>query len=984
MTSHLTRLFLYFPLFRFRWITGAALALFIGAPAWGQTLTTGALQIGVEGADGSPIAGALIQITGPLPPTPGHTDAAGSAGFRLLPPGTYQARIEAAGYRPVVVRSVAVVAGAVHRIRAELVAAPPPVVAVDTVFDARRAIVGAGWIPTASLLAALPDLGSDISDLAGLHSRFDPYLGGDALPGRETGLFVDGVPFTASAHPWLKGRSAGGLPFPRASLGQLRLVPDPLDIEWAGVAGPIVAAGTGGEDTHVTGLWSGSPVTAVDLTEPPPLRSLWFSGATRLTLVPDTSFLSFALDARQVQHILSPITSDSLAAALAAAAGVPALDESLSSPFVAERTTGAGTARLDWRLTATSLLLARASLATVDGVRAGPSAPPEPWTPHEQEPSGTGTDFSAMAQLLTDVSPTMTFEIRGGLSKSSREFGSAEPDEVGLPATLFVSPPIAAGATAGLAATVERRDLHGTAAIHMQARGARVKAGGQVALSSHESRQLAARDGFFLLGGEGPELTEGSYFFTPGPAPTASFDVMEYGGFAQLESEVVPGFDVVAGVRFDRETLPVSDFRLDENWVRASGMLAIADRTLDKASGRFGFTWDVASNQTTFLEGSIGSHYGRFDPSLLAEAVAGPIETRSFSGVTGWPDSPEGEVDDGARSSLLAGELQAPRTIRGRVALRQALGGQTHLTLGVGFRTTDFIPRRTDLNLVPIPSGRAPDGRELFGTPLAQGALLLAAPNSSRRFSDFDVVWGVVTDGWSRNRSFDALLEHSGPGAVELFAGYTLSETEDNWWGAASAQPEASLSPAVSSDRDWVEGTSDFDVRHRVAAGLRLGLPFASVSAVYRFRSGLPFTPGFRGVDANLDGSAWNDPAFVPDLPADLSTRWSCLEEAAGGVVTRNSCRGEGAHRVDVRLALRLFRMGGSALQLVVDGLDLAEGDRGVVDTALLLLDSEGDITRSGESVIIPYRINPGFGTTVKTGAGGRTLRIGLRLGSDR
>jgi hypothetical protein len=264
--------------------------------------------------------------------------------------------------------------------------------------------------------------------------------------------------------------------------------------------------------------------------------------------------------------------------------------------------------------------------------------------------------------------------------------------------------------------------------------------------------------------------------------------------------------------------------------------------------------------------------------------------------------------------------------------------------------------------------------------------VLQAAPNSSRRFSDFDVVWGVMTDGWSRNRSFDALVEHSGPGSLELFAGFTLSETEDNWWGASSAQPEASLPPAVNSDQDWVEGASDFDVRHRVAAGFRLGLPFegASVSAVYRFRSGLPFTPGFRGVDANLDGSAWNDPAFVPALPADLSSRWPCLEESAGTVVTRNSCRGEGVHRVDVRFAVGLFPVGGSALQLVVDGLDLAGGDREVIDTALLVLDSGGQITRSGETVSIPYRINPGFGTAVKTGVTGRALRIGLRLGSDR
>src|SRR5690606_32789463 len=130
-----------------------------------------------------------------------------------------------------------------------------------------------------------------------------------------------------------------------------------------------------------------------------------------------------------------------------------------------------------------------------------------------------------------------------------------------------------------------------------------------------------------------------------------------------------------------------------------------------------------------------------------------------------------------------------------------------------------------------------------------------------------------------------------------------------NLAGAAGAAPDDALTPLpTASGTDWREGRSDFDVPHRLSAGaeLRIGGPLnARLAGVYRYRSGDPFTPGFRdGVDANGDGSGRNDPAFVDERIAgvsELARAWPCLRTQSGALAERNACRGPGVHGLDVR-----------------------------------------------------------------------------------
>jgi hypothetical protein len=195
--------------------------------------------------------------------------------------------------------------------------------------------------------------------------------------------------------------------------------------------------------------------------------------------------------------------------------------------------------------------------------------------------------------------------------------------------------------------------------------------------------------------------------------------------------------------------------------------------------------------------------------------------------------------------------------------------------------------------------------------------------------------------------------------------------------------------PAGLNGQDWAEGVPDLDIPHNVSAGVLLptishALGFR-LGVLYSYRSGYPFTPGFRdGVDVNADGSN-NDPAYVDEAitgTADLYGAWSCLLGQAGRFAARNSCRSRGIHRLDVRVRtapLRFFHLQG---QILIDGLNLMDSADGLPDRALYLVDAKQSISTDAATgvVSIPLIINPGFGRSLVRLTSGRSLRIGLRL----
>jgi hypothetical protein len=308
-------------------------------------------------------------------------------------------------------------------------------------------------------------------------------------------------------------------------------------------------------------------------------------------------------------------------------------------------------------------------------------------------------------------------------------------------------------------------------------------------------------------------------------------------------------------------------------------------------------------------------------------------------------------------------------------------------------RLTEFLLRRSDLN-VPVESALSGEGERRVLAPLASwgGVVGPASPGAWRRFGEYDAVWALNGDGWSRYRGLTIGFDQPFARGGVFFASYTFSETTDNLVGLAAGDRLATLSPGVdeAGTSPWDEGRSDLDIPHRVAAGLTLPVPTGLVgylSAVYRARSGSPFTPMVRrGLDVNGDGSWSNDVAWIPadaELPS-LALLAGCVSVPTNGFPERNSCRGALVQELDLRLTLGPARVGRTEIELVADLINATDQEDGVPDDALLLLDPSQPISANAGIVTIPYVPNPDFGSLLARTDRGRQLRLGVRIGGSR
>jgi hypothetical protein len=306
------------------------------------------------------------------------------------------------------------------------------------------------------------------------------------------------------------------------------------------------------------------------------------------------------------------------------------------------------------------------------------------------------------------------------------------------------------------------------------------------------------------------------------------------------------------------------------------------------------------------------------------------------------------------------------------------------------YRTTNFLVRRSDLNLFTTPSAHDQHGRAIFG-PLVKSGELIGVAQPNRRFTDFDMVSALSADGWSHYWGITANLERPVTRNLGFFASYTYSNTKDNWLGGKTANgPQSELSPFPDDASDtWREGTSDFDLPHRIAAGIELraaGPLQPHVTAIYKYRSGYPFTPGFReGVDVNGDGSGSNDPAFVDDDVAGMSEvlgAWDCLRTQVGRFAERNACRQSGVHSLNARLGLTLVRSAGTSAGVFVEGINLIQSSQAEPDRALYLIDRNAAlvVNQATGLVTTPLVANTHFGMPLARFGTGRLLRIGLQV----
>jgi hypothetical protein len=952
-----------------------------------QGSTSAAVAGSVTTAGGVPLPGALITLTsltngGSRQAT---TNGSGGYSFALIAPGSYEIRAEALGYRPVVARTLMLGGGERASVALVLNIAPPPVLTVDTVALAgatsSRVRAGGTRFGIADL-DGLPHRYQDLTSVAGLSNSADASLGSMGLPGSLSLVIADGVPFYRAGHPLARAESVGSPLFGRSSLGAVTVFEDAADAEMSGAAGGFVGVATRSGSTagglSLDGAWSGDPLWSSDRLdfEAPSLKS--FEAGARATIVvsPGVSQLSVAGDAFRQDAPLAPRIDE---AGQAAFAGLdPSLVAELVAPSVERLARYSGMARFDAQPTATSQIFFRGGAAYSKREFDGPG------------PIGLARDvalpeesveFSVAGGWTGEYRPGVIFEMRAGVSGSDRTF---EPANASRPAAVLVGSAARLGGVAWGEAEAQRLDVVLLPGVRWSLGQGVLKLGVAARVTSHTVAQGQSLELFYS---DGPALVAGQGLAYAADAPVAEFSTREVGAYAQYDFDLSPALSGSVGGRFDYELLPESEASLSTTWLQASGLRNDEyPSKFSQVGARASLTWDPSLDGSTRIYGTMSMHHGDVDPGALSQLLSqdGSATSTVFAG-TGL-DWPMGSLPGGATAqptlTLFGPDVRAPRSTRGTVGLVRRLTGSLNLQASAAYRRTDFLLRRRNLNRPP--TGQAVDefGRDVFGTLQQDGTVVSATGADVRRFPAFNDVWALDPDGWSEYWGVTGALEYTS-GATSLYAAYTRSATTDNWLGGAEGLTGAQLSPLLPGTEDWTEGTSDFDAPDRVVIAATTGMSLATLSAVYRYRSGLPFTPRYRaGVDANGDGSVRNDVAYVDaTLAAPLLEAWPCLDDQLDAFAKRNSCRGAAVHALDVSVRFRVGRVMGREASLVIDGLDVIETKDGLVDDALLLVDPTGTISTGGGTVIVPVIANPDFGKVVYPASRGRMIRIGFRIG---
>jgi len=961
-----------------------AVVSFLAVPLAAQTVTSGTIHGVAFSTEGQILSGVDVTLTHHATgwQRTVETNAVGAFRSPALLPGRYDLRAERLGYRPLVVLDVTVSPAAAVSVDLHLAPAEPPVTQVDTVAfveGALHASLARGTWELGNDLVDLVDPQGRVSSLATLAAVSTGGLAMEGLPDRLGSVGVDGIPHTSAASPGVSRTDLSTLGLPFSDLNHAEIVSG-TDVEWPGFGGELLSAFTAHapRDPQLRAFADADGKT---------FRGALLAGGP---IVRDTAWGMLGVDARRLQtRTAAPWPDDSLADRVVAFAH-DSLQTDLSAylrPVTEQTDVITAFGRFDWEIASGQMVSLRASVTDRSSSDLDLGA---------QRFVGLGTsldarDISASGALDSHLFGALRADVSLAVNRSTRDYSAPT-----LPGTVIVADGLSAGADGALPGRFERDETRLLAALRLRAGRHELKAGFVMTSTAHDITYDPYRAGSYLFGSVSDvALGRGAFIQSVGGLPAASFTIHSFTLFAQDSWSPLGGLNILYGVRFfEREQWPTGGVATDARWLSLTGTSnAAVPRLKARTSPRLSFTWAAGPHGEWLLRGDGGVFAEGVDPSVLAEVLThdGTSQMRRGLGMLGvWPGSPDSTAAPitGTALTLLNPDFQAPRTGRVNLSLARQLGTGVSLQVAGQYRHTDFLPRRSDLNLAVAPQYTDQFGRPIYGTLQQLGSMVAVTPGSNRLFSDFDRVWALDPSGYSDYLGLTVSFERVSERGLSLWASYSYSRTTDNTPGLWGTVPDAQLSPfpTAAAGADWRNGRSDLDVPHRAVVGAEWSLGLVTLGGLVRYQSGAPFTPGFRdGVDANGDGAAGNDPAFVADTVSGAAAvigKWSCLQRQIGRFAARNSCRGPAIVSADARLVVRLFEAFGAPADLVVDGINLVSTNEGIIDRALYLVDATRALTTNSVTgvVTVPLVANPNFGKLLVRRSPGAGVRAGLRF----
>jgi len=911
-----------------------------------------------------------------------------------LVPGAYALLAEQVGYQPVRLTAIPVAAGEATTITLRLERRPPPVSApVERRFEGLGPTSGGTRFEARSLEAfdrfrSATDLVNTSSGVVGDFDGAQAFgLGANGMTPGYSQLVVDGLQESLLRHPGLPANAGAAPIFARDGVTQVDLFGWGSSSSLPTTSGNTIAMTSRyGSSRSLFRPWlsySGSSLGGAAVDNPADSSASSFRAGIALggPIKGDTASWFLRLDYQQLQQPSArPFESlDSELVTGITDAAEPTTVAALLRPVLRTWTGFTGQAGVAYRIGRDVRVTGRLGMASWDE-----DAP----TLGMALTNGAGnrvesSDVSG-AVGVEYSSEVVTSTTTAGYQSSSRTWSSGS-----VPYTTLGTESVAFGAEPSLPGTFDESMIQLGQLFVLPFGRHEFRAGGMVgrrAFTYDWLTDAAGHAGYGSVDDFAAGL--GSFVRTTASSPADQVALIEYAVFADGIFRLSPQLDVELGARFQVEKLPTDLTTPSIELAQAFGISnAVVPTSRSSSVGpRVGLTFRPGSSGRTELRVGGGLVPGRWDRAVLAEVARGAGEVRVARGLgsVGWPTATN--LTSSPVSSLFGDGVKAPRTFVLDGMLRHALADGLVVAVAGGYRHTDYLLRRDDLNRPAAPLVTGNDLRPIWGSLDQVGSLIAPTPGSNTRLREFDHVYGLASTGFSDAYEVRVGVSRAMGAGVELLANYTWSKVRDNMVGARSADPADRLLPLGGSVAapTWDEGRSDLDVPHRLAAMLRWTAPGDNLSlgARFRMRSGLPFTAGFPlGTDVNGDGSSGNDPvapSSVPGLGNLLSTA-GCTP-GTSAFALRNGCREASVQALDLQASVRL-PMSGGGVRLTIDAFNLATSATGRVDRAAVQIDPSGSITHDAAGrLVLPLVLNSNFGNLLVRRNDPRTIRIGLRV----
>ncbi len=460
--------------------------------------------------------------------------------------------------------------------------------------------------------------------------------------------------------------------------------------------------------------------------------------------------------------------------------------------------------------------------------------------------------------------------------------------------------------------------------------------------------------------------------FVNGSARTFRQDFSNYNGLVDYAGDYVSGYiqddwrpssrlTVNFGIRYDYERQPNSE---DKNPLYPA-IESIPSDT-NNWGPRLGFAWDPAGNGKSVVRGGVGVFYV-YSPSLLTANALLNNGVRvldyniTCSATTPCPLYPNLWVNPPLSGASKPGlfvydkGFQNTNTTRISLGYEQEVGKDLAVGADLIYARTKNLERVRDANLTLV--GVTPDGRPMYST-------------SPRPNTSFGAIQTFTSDGDGEYKGVLLSLRKRFSKGFQFAASYAYGDSRDNQSNERSVSIGTN-SPEDANNLNWDYGPSDFDIRHTVVISGVFNLPWGfTVSPLYRWRTGAPWTPG-NSIDVNGDG-VFNDRAN--DL-INCDANGAC--DLGSNHAARNSMREPVSQQLDVTLSKEFSSLFGSGAgaTIYIQVFNLAHSSNRYVSSA-----NWNEVISAGVvNGVQKYRLNPTFNITDRVGTA-RQFQLGVRI----